>query len=81
MNCIECFIGLILLSVVHCHPINMVCVPACSPNITASAEMIHGWLNQNSAEGIYQLHYREDTVIYKLMEEAPTEVSQSKLSS
>ena len=76
MKCIGCFIVLALLPVVNCHPINMICVPVCNPNITASAEFVNEWLNDSSPTGMYQLLNHKDTVTHELLNNASTNVSQ-----
>jgi len=78
MKLLECFITLtVLSSVVNSHPVNMICVPTCNPNITANVEFVNEWLNHSSNTGIYQLRNQIGTVVNKLLVNAQTDVSQS----
>ena len=66
MKVLECFIALTLLSVVNSHPINMICVPACNPDITVNEGFITEWLNNSRTTGL----------IDDLLNIASTDVSQ-----
>ena len=76
MNALKCYIILRVLSSVASHPVNMICVPVCSPNITASAEFVNKWLDHNNSLGIHQLRNHKGTTVYRLLEDLGTEVSQ-----
>ena len=77
MNFSEYLITLMLLSVyiVNSYPINMICVPACNPNITATAEFIKEWSNHSNIVGIHQLCDEADTVVSDLLKDVSTDVS------
>jgi len=61
--------------VVQSHPINMICVPVCSPNVTANETLINDWLSNDDSTGIDQLLDHEDTVIKSLKNLSSTDVS------
>lgn len=69
------FIMVKLLSVVNCHPVNMICVPICNTNITADEELVEGWLNHSSTTGVHQLRNHKGTVVHRLLKEVLTDVS------
>ena len=39
MKLIKCFIIVLIASLTDCHPVNMICIPRCNINITASEEI------------------------------------------
>ena len=76
MNSLKYFIILIILSTVHSHPVDMICVPICNQNITASVEFVNEWLNHDSnTSGIHQLRNHKGTVVYRLLKDVDTDVS------
>ena len=64
---------MIVLSMADSHPVNMICIPQCNPNITASEKFVNEWLNRTSDTGIHQLR-RTGTIISMLMENTCTHV-------
>ena len=58
-----------MLSVANSYPVNMVCIPSCNMEVTASEEFIQEWLDNGSDTGIHQLHTSMDmgTVINTLI--------------
>ena len=64
------------MSAVNSRSVDMICVPVCNPNITASAEFIDEWLSHDSnTSGIHQLRKHKDAVVYRLMKGVDTDVS------
>ena len=75
MRIMKYFVMLTLLSVVVCHPINMICVP-CNPKLTVPAEFVNEWLNNSSnSTGILQLRNHRGTVVNRLLSDVNSEVS------
>ena len=68
-----------MLLMVDSHPVNMICIPQCNVNITASEKFLNEWLNHTNDMGIHQLRRnRKDTIISMLLEETCTHVSYFK---
>ena len=75
MRIMEYFVMPTLLSVVICHPVNMICVP-CNPKLTATVDFVNEWLNDSSnPTGIRQLLNHKGTVVNRLLHDVNSEVS------
>ena len=66
---------LVLILSVHSHPINMICVPVCSSNVTANETLLNHWLSNDDSTGIDQLLNKEGTVTEELRRLSSTDVS------
>ena len=75
MKLLRCLITLLMLIMTDSHPVNMICMPQCNANITASEKFVNEWLNRTSDTGMHQLRNNMGTIISMLMENAPTHVS------
>jgi len=75
MKTIVFAVVLLQLLLVQSHPINMICVPVCSPNVTANETLINDWLSNDDSTGIDQLLDHEGTVIKSLKDLSSTDVS------
>jgi len=64
------------LLLAYSHPINMICIPVCSPNVTANEKLINHWLSNKDSTGIDQLLNHEGTVIRRLLSLSSTDVSE-----
>jgi len=76
MNAFAFAVILLQSLLVQSHPINMICVPVCSPNVTANETLINHWLSNDDSTGIDQLLDHEDTVIKSLKDLSSTDVSE-----
>ena len=63
-----------MLSMTDSHPVNMICIPQCNANITASEKFVNEWLNHTSDTGLHQLRNSMGTIISMLMKTAFTDV-------
>lgn len=76
MKILEYFVISTLLSVAICRPLNMICMPMCNTNITATVKFVNEWMNDSSnAIGINQLRDHTDTVVYRLLRDVDSGVS------
>jgi len=66
---------LLPLLLVCSHPINMICIPVCSPNVTANETLVNHWLSNEDSTGIDQLLNHKGTIIRSLMNLLSTDVS------
>ena len=73
MKLMKYLISLMLLpmNMINSYPVNMICVPVCNLNVTASVEFVNDWLNHSSTGGIRQLR----SVVKDLLTDASTDVS------
>ena len=73
MKLMKYLISLMLLpmNMINSYPVNMICVPVCNLNVTASVEFVNDWLNHSSTGGIHQLR----SVVKDLLTDASTDVS------
>ena len=63
------------LLLTYSHPVNMICVPVCSPNISAKETLLNQWKSNDQSTGIDQLLNHKGTVIRGLMSLSSTDVS------
>ena len=63
------------LLLTYSHPINMICVPVCSPDVTANKAFLNQWLSNDDFTGIDQLRNHRNTVIGRLLTLSSTDVS------
>ena len=53
----------------------MICVPVCSPNVTANETLLNQWLGNHQSTGIDQILNHKGTVIRTLISLSSTDVS------
>ena len=70
-------VALLPLLLVYSRPINIICVPVCSPNVTANEPrtLLNQWLGNDQSTGIDQLLNHKGTVIRTLISLSSTDVS------